>query len=112
MIKPEHIKNSSGYEPVIFPEKSKLLVHICELGDQKTNGGLILTAKYTEEGAYKSTTGTLVSVVHATKEDEKIFSAKIGDKLSFRPYAGIHKVGKDCHAYRLLEGHEIHSIEL
>lgn len=105
------IENKSGFKPVILPKNSRMLAYICELGEQKSQGGLILRASYTEEEAYKQTTGILVEIIHSNEEDKNNCSAKIGDKLSFKPYAGIHKVGKDCKAYRLLDGYEVHSIE-
>lgn len=104
-------KYNPGFKPVIFPKDSKLVCYVCEMGEQKTTGGIILTSKNVEEEAYKYTTGILVDVVHANKEDKKKFSAKIGDALHFRPYSGIHKLGEDNDAYRLLEGWEIHSIK-
>ncbi len=94
--------------PLILPEKAKLLVYIGPLGDQKTKGGIIISSKNVEDECYAATTGTVVEV----KSHDPIKDLQIGDKLSFRPYAGIHKVGADGNAYRLLEGREIHAKDI
>lgn len=106
------IKDNSGCKLVIAPKESKFKAFICELGEQKTKGGIWLPQKSAEEEPYKRTTGTLVEMAHATEEDAKKCNLKLGDVLCFRPYSGIHKHGKDDCAYRLLEGYEIHSVEI
>lgn len=104
-------KDTSGCKLVIAPKDSKYKVYICELGKEKTDGGIILPSKLVEEEPYKKTTGILVEKLFASKEDEEKCSLKLGDVLCFRPYSGIHKDGIDNCAYRLLEAHEIHSVE-
>lgn len=111
MTEKNQIKNGCGCKPIILPKNSKLLVYICKLGEQITDGGIIKLDTITENEAYKEPKGILVEAVHSTEEDAQKFNINIGDVVHFRPYAGIHKVGKDDNAYRILEGWEIHSIE-
>ena len=103
------MKNNSGYLPTIIQKEAKLLVHICELGEQKTQGGIIIGSKMVEDDAYAATCGTLVEACAIASVDALPMNLKEGDVLTFRPYAGIHIVGEDNHAYRLLTGAEIHA---
>ncbi len=107
------MKNNSGFMPLILPDKTKLLVHICALGEQTTKGGIIIEAKNVEDDAYAATNGSVVEVVCLDVMGNLAkTNVKLGEKVTFRPYAGIHIVGHDRHAYRLLEGREIHAKEL
>lgn len=99
--------------PLILPEKTKLLIHICVLGEQTTRGGIIIEAKNVEDDAYAATSGSIVEVLSLDMMGNLAKpTIKLGEKVTFRPYAGIHIVGHDGHAYRLLEGREIHAKEL
>ena len=107
------MKNNSGFLPVILPEKSKFLVYIGLLGEQKTKGGIIISDRDVEDDAYASTSGSVVEVImETTMNNHHKLDLKLGDTITFKPYAGIHIVGDDGHAYRLLDGREIHAKKL
>lgn len=106
------MKNNSNFHPI----GNKLIVWIdCVEGiKMKTSTkGIFLTGKIQspEEQAYEATTGILVEMPDECYEKRKN-KPKLGDRLVFRPYAGIHIIGDDGNFYRILEDREINAIHL
>lgn len=106
------LKDNSGCKLVFIPKESKIKVYIGPLGEKKTKGGIILLHDNVSDQAYKQTHGTLLEIKHFSKEDQKKCDLKIGDVVRFISYAGIHIEGPDNHAYRILQGYEIHSVDI
>lgn len=108
----EFLKQKTKCRAVVLPEKTKLVVYVCRLLEERTAGGIIIAKDSVITDSYKKTRGLVLDIAHASKEDEENCNVKEGDVVCFRPFEGIVKVGEDeTYSFRLLSAHEIHSIE-
>lgn len=105
-------KDNSGCRLLFVPKESKIKVYIGSLESQISSGGIIIPEQIILDRIYKQTYGTLLEIKHFNKEDEQKCELEMGDVVRFRSYAGIHIEGPDSNAYRILEGYEIHSVDI
>lgn len=103
-----NIYNHSNNHPI----GNKIIVFIDSVIPEKTKGGIYVTVQTRKDEAYQATTGIVFELGEtAFKDCER--RPVVGNRVTFRSYAGIHVVepnGETDLFYRILEDKEIHAI--
>ncbi len=105
--------NHSNRQPI----GNKIIVFIDSVGAWKNEKGdyinkeggfMVITPEYREERARRSTDGVIMAIgSHAFKDIEGEEKPRIGDRVTFTSYSGMHKVEGE-NFYRSLQDTEIH----
>lgn len=105
--------NKSNFHPlneelIIWIDKPLEGFTLTDKGDYK-KGYLIHTYESIEHAAFKETTGVVVEM------GENVFpnitkAPKVGERVVFKPYAGMNIYGDDKQFYRILTWKEIRAI--
>ncbi len=109
--KMKELYNHSNNHPV----NEKLIVFIDTIqnikdihGNFRSKGGIIMTDNQRNAEAYAVTSGIVLEMGGSCFQN-KVDKPQIGDRVTFKAYAGIH-VDEDGNFYRILEDKEIHAI--
>ena len=107
------ITNNSSFHPlyeelIIWVDKPLEGVVKTEQGDYK-KGFLIYSYENIEHAAFKETTGVVVEMGENAFPNLKK-APKVGDRVVFKPYAGMNIYGDDDQFYRILSWKEIRAI--
>jgi co-chaperonin GroES (HSP10) len=96
------------------PLNNKICVFIDSVIAPKSNGGILMPEEVRSGQAYAATSG-IVLELGGSSFKEMSDAVKVGDRVTFRSYSGIHV--KEFHEesqcdlfYRLLEDKEVHAI--
>lgn len=98
--------NTSGKRP--FMNRVLILV---DVEPETTKGGIVLPEDVKKKHEQRREWGTLVAVGADAWEgsDDK---CSIGDRVEFSKYGGKYDVGADGRMYRLIDSHDILSVEI
>jgi len=96
--------NSSG----IIPTGGHVLI-LPEKVEEKTSGGIILTAIIRDNEQAAATKGTIVAIGSSAWKDldDGLPWAKVGDIISYAKYSGVAMTGKDNTDYVLINDNDI-----
>jgi len=100
-----------------LPINEEVLIHIDRplKGFKKIDGGhwtkgfVIIPFSELESTAYAETTGILVEIAENAFPNLKK-APKVGNRVTFKPYAGMNVFGDDDQFYRLLSWKEVRAI--
>ena len=97
--------NESGIHPV-----GHCVLILLDEVDTKINGFMEKTEQQLAADRLAQTNATVVEIGSECWDDESQPRCKVGDKITFRLYAGEVKKGKDEKTYRIVDDRSIYAV--